>query len=284
MSMADAAAELAVSRGGPAVTFATTEHFNLQTARALTASEANGRASIYLAAPSGNLIALAFVGQMSRLGATLWVRADSVVGVGVRERGHVPASGSVLDRGPRIRASRRAPTQLLPAGRAGARAVPRRCLGSTLPCAAPTQRMATDAHRRRHGCGGQQCRAGGVRRSGTGSGGRPLACDSGCRRSSHRICCLHVARTPPPSRARRLQPRDCRSGRDRRPTVAAGRRGVKERSLCRRSHVAFEVTARKLTMRTARRASRSSTTSPVDGDQRAAVSLAGTRDDRAPAR
>ena len=56
-------------RLGPAVTFATTEHFNLQTARALTVSEANGRASIYLAALSGNLIALAFVGQMSQLGA-----------------------------------------------------------------------------------------------------------------------------------------------------------------------------------------------------------------------
>ncbi len=49
-------------RLGPAATFATTEHFNLQTARALTVSEANGRASIYLAALSGNLIALAFVG------------------------------------------------------------------------------------------------------------------------------------------------------------------------------------------------------------------------------
>jgi hypothetical protein len=57
-------------RLGPALTFATTEHFNLQTARSLTVSEANGRASIYLAALSGNLIALAFVGQMSRLGAT----------------------------------------------------------------------------------------------------------------------------------------------------------------------------------------------------------------------
>ena len=57
-------------RLGPAATFATTEHFNLQTARALTVSEANGRASIYLAALSGNLIALAFVGQMSRLGRT----------------------------------------------------------------------------------------------------------------------------------------------------------------------------------------------------------------------
>jgi hypothetical protein len=32
---------------GSAATFATTEHFNLQTARALTVSDANGRASIY---------------------------------------------------------------------------------------------------------------------------------------------------------------------------------------------------------------------------------------------
>jgi hypothetical protein len=60
---------------GPAATFATTEHFNLQTARAVTVSEANGRASIYLAALSGNLIALAFVGQMSRLGAAFYAFA-----------------------------------------------------------------------------------------------------------------------------------------------------------------------------------------------------------------
>jgi hypothetical protein len=57
-------------RLGPAVTFATTEHFNLQTAR-----EANGRASIYLAALSSNLIALAFIGQMSRLGAAFYAFA-----------------------------------------------------------------------------------------------------------------------------------------------------------------------------------------------------------------
>ncbi len=63
------------TRLGPAVTFATTEHFNLQTARAVTVSEANGRASIYLAALSGNLITLAFVGQMSRLGATFYAFA-----------------------------------------------------------------------------------------------------------------------------------------------------------------------------------------------------------------
>jgi hypothetical protein len=73
----DAANELAISRPGqgPAATFATTEHFNLQTARAITVSESNGRASIYLAALSGNLIALAFVGQMSRLGAAFYAFA-----------------------------------------------------------------------------------------------------------------------------------------------------------------------------------------------------------------
>jgi hypothetical protein len=38
------------SRLGAATAFATTEHFNLQTARAVTVSEANGRAGIYLAA------------------------------------------------------------------------------------------------------------------------------------------------------------------------------------------------------------------------------------------
>jgi hypothetical protein len=51
---------------------ATTEHFNLQTARAATISEANGRANIYLAAVSSNLIALAFVGQISRLGTAFY--------------------------------------------------------------------------------------------------------------------------------------------------------------------------------------------------------------------
>ena len=62
-------------RSGPAVTFATTEHFNLQTARAQTVSEANGRANIYLAALSSNLIALAFIGQMSLLGTAFYAFA-----------------------------------------------------------------------------------------------------------------------------------------------------------------------------------------------------------------
>ena len=63
------------SRLGPAATFATTEHFCLQSARSITVSEANGRASIYLAALSSSLIALAFIGQMSRLGAAFFAFA-----------------------------------------------------------------------------------------------------------------------------------------------------------------------------------------------------------------
>jgi hypothetical protein len=69
---------LAASLGprlGPAAAFATTEHFSLPTARAITVSESNGRASIYLAALSSNLIALAFIGQMSRLGAAFYAFA-----------------------------------------------------------------------------------------------------------------------------------------------------------------------------------------------------------------
>jgi hypothetical protein len=58
--------------------FATTEHFNLQTARVATISEADGRASIYLAALSSNLIALAFIGQMSRLGTAFRAFAGTV--------------------------------------------------------------------------------------------------------------------------------------------------------------------------------------------------------------
>ncbi len=62
-------------RLGAAATFATTEHFNLQTARSLTVSEANGRASIYLAALSSNLIALAFIAQVSGLGGAFYAFA-----------------------------------------------------------------------------------------------------------------------------------------------------------------------------------------------------------------
>jgi hypothetical protein len=49
-----------------AVTILTTEHYNLQTARAATISETGGRASIFLGSVSAGLVALAFAGQASR--------------------------------------------------------------------------------------------------------------------------------------------------------------------------------------------------------------------------
>jgi len=54
------------------VTFMTTEHFVLQTARSAGISEVNGRAGFYLAAVSSGLIALAFIGQLSRLGTAFY--------------------------------------------------------------------------------------------------------------------------------------------------------------------------------------------------------------------
>jgi hypothetical protein len=55
------------------VTVVTTEHFVLQTARSAGISEVNGRAGFYLAAVSSGLIALAFIGQLSRLGTGFYV-------------------------------------------------------------------------------------------------------------------------------------------------------------------------------------------------------------------
>jgi hypothetical protein len=54
-----------------AVTFATTEHFNLQTERAATIGEANGRASIFLGSVSAGLIALGFAAQGGDSAATM---------------------------------------------------------------------------------------------------------------------------------------------------------------------------------------------------------------------
>ena len=55
------------------VTVMTTEHFVLQTARSAGITETVGRAAIYLAAVSSGLIALAFVGQLSRLSGAFYV-------------------------------------------------------------------------------------------------------------------------------------------------------------------------------------------------------------------
>ena len=53
----------------------TTEQFNLQTARMGTIAEANGRSTLYLGTLSSAVIAMAFVGQTSRLGDTFYLFA-----------------------------------------------------------------------------------------------------------------------------------------------------------------------------------------------------------------
>ena len=46
----------------------TTEHFTLQTARSATIADSNGRSALYLATVSSAIVALAFIGQVARLG------------------------------------------------------------------------------------------------------------------------------------------------------------------------------------------------------------------------
>lgn len=55
------------------VSIMTTEHYNLQTGRSMTISEANGRSSLFVGAVSSGLVALAFVGQISHLGTAFFV-------------------------------------------------------------------------------------------------------------------------------------------------------------------------------------------------------------------
>lgn len=53
--------------------FMTTEHFTLQTARANTISESNGRSSLFIGALSSSLVALGFIAQISEMGAPFYI-------------------------------------------------------------------------------------------------------------------------------------------------------------------------------------------------------------------
>ena len=55
--------------------FMATEHSVLQTARSATIFEAGGRTAVFLGTVSSTLIALAFVGQISRLGTAFFAFA-----------------------------------------------------------------------------------------------------------------------------------------------------------------------------------------------------------------
>jgi hypothetical protein len=58
-----------------AVTFVTTEHFVLQGARAATIAESTGRATMFLGAVSGGLVALGLVATASRVGTAFYAFA-----------------------------------------------------------------------------------------------------------------------------------------------------------------------------------------------------------------
>lgn len=53
----------------------TTEHYNLQSGRAMTISESSGRSSLFLSTVSTALVALAFVAQIAHLGTEFYVFA-----------------------------------------------------------------------------------------------------------------------------------------------------------------------------------------------------------------
>ena len=56
-----------------------TEHYTLQSARAATVIEANGRAMLYMSAVSGATVALALVAQLDRMSGTFFTFALSVL-------------------------------------------------------------------------------------------------------------------------------------------------------------------------------------------------------------
>ena len=54
------------------VTFVTTEHFTLQGARAATIAESTGRATMFLSAVSGGLVALGLIATATRAGTAFY--------------------------------------------------------------------------------------------------------------------------------------------------------------------------------------------------------------------
>src|ERR1700753_60319 len=70
---ADAGSRDPEGRPSPAASsFITTEHFTLQGARAATISESTGRASMFLGAVSGGLVALCLLATATRVGTAFY--------------------------------------------------------------------------------------------------------------------------------------------------------------------------------------------------------------------
>lgn len=230
---ADLRAELVQGLGdrlGPAVSMATTEHFNLQTARAATISEANGRASIYLAALSSNLIALAFIGQMSRLGTAFYafslllLPVLAFVGVVTFQR-LVQSSLEDIAYAQRIAGVRNLYVALVPELEPHLLVVRARPAESLLhgERLRPSRWQLT-LTTARHGRGGEQRGDWRLRRSRRGRTGRRIAGSHARGRSNRRGIGASGAPEAPPTRTRRLRARDDRSGRHSRRRYSDGRR------------------------------------------------------------
>ncbi len=146
------------------VTFMTTEHFVLQTARAAGITETNGRAGFCLAAVSSGLIALALIGQLSRLGTAFYVLGLvllptlAFVGVTTFERALAKRAG----RCPAGRADQPHPPVLL-RGRAPGGPVPLAAQpgqpGSHRPAGGGVQPVLVSVPDHRRGAGRRQQRA-----------------------------------------------------------------------------------------------------------------------------
>ena len=97
-----------------AVTFVTTEHFTLQGARSSTVSESTTRASVFLGAVSGGLIALGLVATAAKTGVAFYafglILLPTLAFVGLAT---FPPGAAVRARGPCIRAPYRAASRLL---------------------------------------------------------------------------------------------------------------------------------------------------------------------------
>src|SRR6266536_1586782 len=97
-----------------AVTFVTTEHFTLQGARSSTIAEATGRATMFLGAVSGGLVALGLIATAAGVGTAFYAFAlillPTLVLVGLAT---FNPGAAVRDRGPRLRKPDRATARLL---------------------------------------------------------------------------------------------------------------------------------------------------------------------------
>ena len=171
-----------------AVTFVTTEHFTLQGARSSTISESTGRASVFLGAVSGGLIALGLVATATKTGVAFYafglILLPTLGFVGLATFHRVLQS----DRGPCIRAPYRAAPRLLLRSRSRAGPLPAQPRGRAAHPGAGDRPVAAIRDRRRDGRRDHRGTGRLSRRAARGRSFWPLAGSVTCRRRGRRRC------------------------------------------------------------------------------------------------